>query len=284
MKTDFVKELYDQLKEDVDLFTDLGDLPVKRLNGKINLVRESIAKLRAELEQEPFENQEEEIEFFKYWKPRFVCEQILAFELFTIETSRPLADELLLKSFYEQELKVIKRFFEQYRFMYQYYQLEASDLDHLLFVRNAHPSAILLPETQVEPPTFSTAADYLFAKFIAFEKLQDYLVSKLYQPYDNSGQEPGLNKTGLKWTGDSINLVELAYGIWLTGQVNNGNASITEIVLWLEKHLQVNIGRAHRRWTEIAQRKSLSSTRYIDQVKDAINKRLDDENSLKKHK
>jgi hypothetical protein len=81
----------------------------------------------------------------------------------------------------------------------------------------------------------------------------------------------------LKWTGETINLVEIAYGIWLTGQVNHGNASISEIVLWLEKHFAVRVGKAHRRWQNISGRKRLSYTRYLDECKAAIEKRVEDE-------
>jgi hypothetical protein len=82
---------------------------------------------------------------------------------------------------------------------------------------------------------------------------------------------------GLKWTGESINLVEIAYGIWLTGQVNHGQASITEIVEFLEKALRVRIGKSHRRWQSIASRKRLSYTKFLDECKTAIEKRVDEE-------
>lgn len=78
-------------------------------------------------------------------------------------------------------------------------------------------------------------------------------------------------------TGETINLVEIAYGIWLTGQVNNGNASISEIVLWLERHFEVRVGKAHRRWQNIAGRKRLAPFRYMDEMKEALVKRLEEE-------
>jgi len=82
----------------------------------------------------------------------------------------------------------------------------------------------------------------------------------------------------LVWTGGAVNLTELAYGIWLTGQLNDGNVSITQIITWLENHLHIKIGRAHRRWETIAARKRLSLTKFLDQMTEAIRKRLDEEN------
>jgi len=69
----------------------------------------------------------------------------------------------------------------------------------------------------------------------------------------------------------------LACGIWLTGQVNNGNTSITEIVEFLEHAFRVRIGKAYRRWQSIARRKRLTYTNYLDEMEGAIEKRIGEE-------
>jgi hypothetical protein len=81
----------------------------------------------------------------------------------------------------------------------------------------------------------------------------------------------------LKWTGETINLVELSYGIWLTGQFNNGQASITEIVEFLEAAFRVRIGKPHRRWQGLAGRKRLGYIRFLDEMKASIEKRVEEE-------
>jgi len=45
----------------------------------------------------------------------------------------------------------------------------------------------------------------------------------------------------------------------------------------MERHFGVTIGKAHRRWQGIAARKRLSYTRYLDEAKKAIEKRVDEE-------
>ena len=86
---------------------------------------------------------------------------------------------------------------------------------------------------------------------------------------------------GLKWTGETINLVEVAYGIWLTGQLNNGNTSVTEIVEWLELAFRVmKIGKAHRRWQSIAGAEKVEKgviPKYLDECKAAVEKRVEEE-------
>lgn len=179
--------------------------------------------------------------------------------------------EVLIQNYYEQELKAIKHNLQQYQFLYQYYLLGASELDNLLFVRGAETSGVLLPETPDLDLSYSTKADYMFALFMAYEKVQDFLINELYPLDENEKHGKRLN-----WTGETINLVELAYGLYLTGQINGGKASIAEIMEWLERQLNTDVGNTYRRWQDISKRKRLTGTKFIDQMRDAINKRLDD--------
>ncbi|HTD41255.1 MAG TPA: RteC domain-containing protein, partial [Mucilaginibacter sp.] len=225
-------------------------------------------------------NEQEEIVFFKNWKPLFIAEQYYALEKFTIEANRPLTDSQSLKSYYEQELAFINRFFTQQQFLYQYYKFEFTELDQVLFVRGNEASNIVLPETPDLDPQFSTKGDHLFAKFIAYEKLRAYLVDELksLQNPVRTHSDPGINSAEVKWTGETINLAEIGYGVWLTGQVNNGNATITEILECLERCFRIKIGTAFRRWQSISRRKRIKPTKYLDEMKNAVLKRLDEEN------
>jgi len=280
MKTqEFTKQLFNELTEELSVFADLGTLPVRRVTGAITAIQSAFTKLRTFIEENPFKSQDEEIEFFKYQKPKFTAEHYYAMEIFTIETARPVNDLTLLKSFYEQELKYVRRFLDNNKFLYTYYQFDMKELDHLLFVRGKRPADIPVSDGIGLDPHFNTCCDNLWGKFIAFERLREYLldeIATLERP--NSAYVPDTESGKLTWTGGAVNLVELAYGLWLTGQLNDGNASITHIISWLEINLHVKIGRPHRRWETIAARKRLSLTRFLDQMAEAIRKRLDDEN------
>jgi hypothetical protein len=130
-------------------------------------------------------------------------------------------------------------------------------------------------------PGFSTALDHTFAKFIAYEHLQLYLVGQLTDLFAETKLPAKRATRILKWTGETINLAELAYGIWLTGQLNHGKASMAEIMRWLEEIFGLHIGDPHRRWQEIAQRKSVSPTKYLDLMVAEVKQRLENEHDLK---
>lgn len=142
----FVKALYNELKEDLAAFADLGTLPVRRLTSALNAISAALSRLKQHLREIPFLDQQQEIDFFKNDKPLFIAEQVYAVELYTIETGKPLVDDQLIRTYYEQELRYIKRFFTQHQFLYQYYQLGATELDHLFFIRGTRPTDILLPD------------------------------------------------------------------------------------------------------------------------------------------
>jgi hypothetical protein len=287
------------------LFADLSEslwecyekeFSVKKTWEAAGAAGDALNKLKERIMQFPFTSTVEEIGFFKREKPRFLAEQLYAREMTNVLAGRPVYAQEDIRTWYQQELSGLERFFNQYKTLYQYYQLEACDLDERLFLRGAKAPAMLLPETQNLDPGFSTNGDYGFAKFIALERLQGYLIGELkeidrpgrrlydgfgWRRIDDRNLENSNNieegAVGLKWTGETINLVELAYGMWLTGQVNNGNASVTEIVEFLEQCFGVEIGAPHRRWQSISRRKRVAPFKYVDEIKAALVKRLEEE-------
>lgn len=275
-----VKKLYDELREDLAFYEELGEPPADRLSGALVSIRARMIQLRVLVMTGGFGSPEAEIAFFKKEKPLFVAEQLYLTEYTVIVLGRPMSGSGLVEAYYIDELKRIQTFINRFGFLYQCYKMEAKDLDSVLFLRGAGPSGMLLPETPDADPQFSTNGDFLWAKFIAYERLQAWLEEQL-KHMRGCGEAPAppplVPASGLKWTGETINLVELAYGIWLTGQVNNGQVSITEIVEFLEFSFRVRIGKPHRRWQGIANRKRLGYTRFLDECKGAIERRVEEE-------
>lgn len=76
----------------------------------------------------------------------------------------------------------------------------------------------------------------------------------------------------LRWTGDSCNLIELAYGLFDFRQINDGEVDLSDVM----EVFQINLSRNFRRFTEIKRRKSISKTRFLDQMKAAVEKRIED--------
>lgn len=265
----YIENLYQELREDLAIYGDLGAPAVRRLSGKLTAINEALEKLKIYIIENPFGDNQQEVEFFKEAKPLFVSEQLMSQEMYNIETQRPLTDEADIRAFYTKELNFIEHYLDKQQFLYQYYLLEGIELDNLLFVRGAETSTVLLPETPDLDPVFSTKGSYLFAKFIAYERLREFLLRELYP---NSEREK--LKRVLNWTGDKMNLIEIAYGIYDTAQINKGDVDIKDIISWLEDSLNISLQRHYRLFSEMKNRKSVSPTRYLDHMGDMVKQHL----------
>jgi RteC protein len=229
-----------------------------------------------------FDDDHEEITFFKTVKPKFRCLQLYYLALQEINFKRPKDGKKILKKFYADEMQKICAFRCHNQQMINYYYSGSNDMDALLFLRKVdeHPYWLLKLKLDRDE-RFSTPADHLVAKIMEMDKIQPFLSEEMVKlEHTNFTELTSADKKEYRWTGEAINLVELAYGLYYTGEINNGNAGIAEIVRLFEKIFNIAIGKPSRRFTEIKQRKRLSKTKYLDQMKTAIDKRIDEDDEF----
>jgi hypothetical protein len=168
---DRIKKLYTEMQEEVACYTEMGSPATGRLSGALKNIRDIVLRLKAVTLQAGFPDDAQEIDFFKRQKPLFVAEQIYLTEYATVSLGKPSLSDGLLEAYYLEELKRLQTFINRFGFLYQCYKMEAKDLDSVLFLRGAGPSGMLLPEISDTDPMFSTNGDYLWAKFMAYERL-----------------------------------------------------------------------------------------------------------------
>jgi hypothetical protein len=252
--------------------------PRERLKETIRVIGPAIATLEKDIEQRTFYTSEEEIEVFKNTLPEFLALRIKEGLIYKIEINKPISTTGLQIKYYQEELKVMQSFFRLNTFHYQYYKNGFTELDNYFFLKEIGSASNPLIEISDTDLYTSTPISYLFAKFIAYENVLHHVLTKitaLKSPEISFSQNKNAQEVDIVWTGDVTNLVELAYGIYLTGQLNHGNASLNQIVRWMEAQLHVTIGIIQKRFGEIERRKRLSPTKYIDQMKDNILRKID---------
>lgn len=258
--------------------------PQERISRSMELVRHSISRLRGFVVEYGFLDQDDEIYFFKHLKPLFCCLQIYAHEHYQLELRFPMGDVAAQHAFLKQELSYVEHYFSQYALQYQYFKFGASDLDQLYFLRSSRGESLLVPQIPDLDPAFSTPCDYLFARFRALEMVRDWILEQSALLAASPGVAiSSLSRTDsveLKWTGDSVNLAELAYGLYLSKQLNKGTAGIAQIFRWLEEKLQVQVGMPSKRFASIRSRKRLSQTKFLDEMKEALMHKIELEDRL----
>lgn len=284
-RKEFTDSLYRKMKEELTAIEMEGPPPIQRMNKALTCVDKYMEMLKTNISNHPFAGQDEEIIFFKHGKPRFYRWHIYHHELATLEVGMPIGSRKSQLTYLECELIHIERFFRQYQFQYQYFKIGATELDSLYFVRGAYSGSPLIPPIPEPEPVFSTKADYLFAKIRAFELLREWILERISMLKANSLKPTELiagKKDGeMFWTGNTIHLGEIGYGFYLTRQLNNGTASINEIFRWLEEKLHVTIGKPAKRLEEIKARKRLSQTKYLDEMKDSIQQKIQRDNEYR---
>jgi len=274
MDTEFFDNLYYKLEgELIDLGNDAAFYP-----ARLAAISRALKVLRDRIKTNGFLLEWEEVMFFKFVKPRFYMLYIYEVELYNLISGVPRGTEDMVKDYYLSELSFIKRFYLQHSFLYDYYQREEEAMDDSFFLRRNLD--VLLPDVAgagvigVFDDGFSTNQDYNFAKFRALEKLQDYILERIRLIYVRP--EPVLPadillvKGKLQWTDEKIKLVELAYGIFLSGSINGGKLEIADVVAWLERSLNIDLGVAYRKFISIGRRKNVSYTKYLDEMREKI--------------
>jgi len=274
MDNEFIDELYYKLEGELIGMGDSTEFYPRRLAA----ISGALKELKARVLLEGFLTDRDEVMFFKFIKPRFYMLYIHEVELFNLISGVPVGTDDMVRDYYISELSFIKRFYSLHSFLYDYYSREEEAMDNAFFLRRNLDS--LLPDVAgicmigIGDDGFSTNQDYNFAKFRALEKLQDYILERIRLIYVRP--EPVLPadlllvKGKLQWTDEKIKLVELAYGIFLSGSINGGKLEIADVVAWLERSLNIDLGVAYRKFISIGRRKNVSYTKYLDEMREKI--------------
>ncbi|MGE6220366.1 RteC domain-containing protein [Nubsella zeaxanthinifaciens] len=255
----------------------------ERFNRAMPQITDFLDHARREKTAVAFRDKFEEIYFFKFEKPEYYAQKIYVAAWFALMNGRPKGTDQQLRSYYSEELRFIYRFFQQHAFHYQYYRSGMTELDEMLFLRGAEIQPVFIPEVPELDPSFSTSGDYLFAKFMAYEALQEFIIAAIDQldakrvPVAVSGAKPA---KVLDWTGEVINLVELGYALYVSRQIGGGKTSLAEIFRWLESSFGVEIGIPATRLRDIKKRKRLEKLRFMAMMQQLLLEYIEAEDDI----
>lgn len=275
-------QLLSKLNEQLN-FTDLEiDDPILRSESAINIIINSIEKLKVIFEKEKIKSQEQEIDFFKNVKPKFTSKLIYYNAVFKIETKKPHGGERIIKKYLNNELEKLKRYFDNNLDFYKYYRTGSNYLDHKYFTRGKFDIKLALDSFYFEVDhTFSTSHDFKVAKIMAHDLIQVYLEDKILMIENKDTSEKSQRRPNikLKWTGSKVALTELLYALHSEGVFNNGTADLKDIAEYLEHNFDIDLGQYRRTFLEIRARKS-DKTKFITTLNEVLLKRMDNSDDI----
>lgn len=249
-----------------EVYDDDEDM-VKVAEKSLLIIDECIRKLKEIISLHYFENIAEEVYFFRKLKPQFISKFIYYSTILDIESHKPSAGNKTLKKYYEAEQEKLKTFFIEHTEFYSYYRREATYLDHKIFVRNSYDLKMKLSFGFYNFDTsFTTSHDHLIARFLASQQLDNYLKKQLENLSDQASTK---TLSPLVWSASKVGLIELVYGLYQMRCFNGGNVELSEVIKFVERSLDTDLGNFHKTIFEIRNRKQ-GPTKFLHLVSDHL--------------
>lgn len=277
MNIKFKQTLFELTEQLSFINLEMDDLITKSVKS-IEITLKVIINLKKQFLKDKTMSLDSEIDFFKNIKPKFTSLYIYHNTIFKIETKMPHGGEKITKKYLNNELKKLKRFFDNNLDFYNYHRTGSSFLDFKYFVRGSHDVKLRLDSFYFEADhNFSTSHDFKVAKIIAYDLIQVYLETKL----SNIGKKEYKEKSQLEpkgkmvWTGNKVALTELLYALHTKGVFNNGASELKEIAIYFEEIFNINLGQYRRTFLEIRERKS-DRTKFLSTLEEVLTKRMDE--------
>jgi len=263
-----IKKLHDDLELKINEVYDDDQDMVKVSEKSLILIDESIRTLKEMISKHHFESLSEEVYFFKKLKPEFISKFIYYSTILDLESHKPAAGKKVLKKYYEAEQEKLKNFYVSQSEFYSYYKRNASYLDHKIFVRNSYDMKMKLSFGFYNfDASFTTSHDHLIARFIANQQFDQYLKNQIENLIDTVN---GKAISPLVWSASKVGLIELVYALYHMRCFNGGNIELSEVVKFVEKSLDTDLGNFHKTIFEIRNRKQ-GPTKFLQLVSDNLN-------------
>ncbi len=263
----------------------LESLKTNRINSSKEFIiwaETKINELHNWLKEHQFDNEQEEILFFKEIKPSIISKLIFQKAVLQIELNTPKGKSQCNKYYEDELIKHSEYPLKDIKF-YHYYRSGSTDFDNIYFTRASKKNIF---ETEcfqiISDHRLSTCFDFKIARIIASGELVQYIEKQLF----NLNKSPEINDSNTKskfnWTGTKVDITEVVYAFQATGCINYGNFDLKELAHFLGTMLNIEIdSNLYGNYSDIKSRK-VSKTRFIISMSEKLIEKMDNEDSKKK--
>ena len=271
------KEMLFELTEQLNFINLEIDDPIAKSEKSIEITIKVISNLKKQFLKNKTISHDVEIDFFKNIKPKFTALYIYHNAIFKIETKMPHGGNRIIKKYLNQELKNLKRYFDNNLDFYNYHRTGSTFLDFKYFIRGNHDLKLRLDSFYFEADhNFATSHDFKVAKILAHDLVEVYLESKLLnmgkkKSKEKSQREP---KGKMVWTSSKVSLTEIVYAFQTKGVFNNGTAELKDIANYFQEVFYVDLGQYRRTFLEIRGRKT-DKTKFINNLQEELIQRIE---------
>lgn len=234
---------------------DLSDKVIQRANVAFHTAQDYLVKLK-ELQPGNFASEAAEIEYYKTISPRFHAYLIFFHRVFQLEASI-LPSEPLRDKYYRKEQKAVRRYLDHNLQAYRYFITGDESFDREFFLSNPTPPPTNIEETELlSDLQHTTPMTLKFARFIAYEKLGEYLDSRLHKASSSDLLPDGIKA---QWTDKKIYLHQLTYALVYSKSINNGNITVKALSRIFEIIFNIDLSNVHRSRQEMYSQKDAAA-------------------------
>lgn len=243
------------------------------------ILKDLLEQLKKEVMIRGFNNEAEEIEFFKVMKPSILGKLLFYNKVFRIETARPSKGGAMYKHYYEEKLEHLERYYKdaisKSKF-YQYYRSGSTHKDCCFFIRGKIDITSGVKGFVFESdPGFSTYYDYKVSKIIECDFLYDYLILRLEEYSDYASLPSKSFLELLQWVDSKNALIELIYGIYAVKSLGNSELGIKKLGIIFEQIFNIQLGDLHHAFHRMKYRTG-DRCLYLTKMKKALERYMDE--------
>lgn len=263
----------------------------KENKSKINILKlhiktskETLNHFRLNIRNTKFENDSEEIHFFKNIKPRIYADFIFYNNQLKYQVSKPNTTNSILKNYLKNELKKLESKKRKNLEFYRYFKHQSNFLDHLYFLRENKQLELFTTDISVYLDSeFYTSHDTLAAEVIAYDMLTNFYKAEIDKLKNiSSGIFDDNNKIGkspLNWTASKTDFVELIYALKVSGAINAGNINTKDLIDTLSNVFNLEIQNSYKTYSDIKNR-SLERTKFLNKLTSKLQEKLEYDDGL----
>ncbi len=219
-----------------------------------------------------FQSEQEEIQYFKYYKPQIVSELIFYYKVSKMLKRIPLSSKKSKKKYINRELKKIESFYDSNIELINYYRSENTHFDTIYFLRK-NISTDIIPVSRLldTDKNHTTNGSYIIARLLTNIKLNQFLEKEIVKLNERKKivKKSKTPNSEIYWTAPKVALIEVLYALFSEGAINNGEIDIKKMVKEFEIFFNVRLNDPYRSFAEIKQRKK-APAQFIDSLKNRL--------------
>ena len=273
----YCKTFFNEFEIELEKFL-LSDLDyLDRIKKIIDFINNKIKELYKWLKKYKFDNQEEDIHFFKHLKPKLVSKLIYYKEVLNSEISLP-SDKKSIKKFLDKEINKLDQYSKTNKEFFKYFRSRATNKDFDYFVRNSENNIdvedCFLVNFDIR---LCSSHDYKVSMLIANNLLCTFYENKLENLNKNLESITNNSISNLNWTGNKIDLIEIIYAFHHQKVINGGNIEIKELAKTLGGVFNIDLEEnIYRYYSDIKGRKTIK-TKFLNNLSDNLNAKFIEE-------